>query len=55
MAKRLKRDFDPDGLCPCGSGRFAYGCHLNADGRLYKTVESLRPTGPVTGYSHPRY
>lgn len=39
--------------CPCGSGKPTWQCHLDFDGRLRKHLPSLRPPGPLTGYSHP--
>lgn len=41
-------------VCPCGSGRTLEKCCLADDGQLYLKVDSTRPPGPQTGYSHPR-
>ena len=39
--------------CPCGSGKSIANCHFAFDGRLRKSVPSIRPPAPKTGYSHP--
>jgi hypothetical protein len=40
--------------CPCGSRKVLAHCCLRFDGTVYKERASIRPPGPVTGYSHPR-
>jgi hypothetical protein len=43
----------PTEPCPCGSGKVLAHCCLCFDGTIYKERISIRPPGPVTGYSHP--
>jgi hypothetical protein len=55
MAKTIKKVIlHTEGPCPCGSGKAIADCHLDIDGRFRKPCPSLRPSGPVTGFSHTR-
>src|SRR5260370_30080477 len=44
---------NPTEACPCGTGKTLAHCCLQFDGTIYKERASIRPPGPVTGYSHP--
>ena len=44
---------NPDEPCICGTGKVQSQCCLRSDGTIYKERASIRPPGPVTGYSHP--
>jgi hypothetical protein len=52
--KRKIFHLEPDGSCPCGSGRPLRKCCLLPNGLLRKQPPTLLPPPPRTGYAHPR-
>jgi hypothetical protein len=45
---------DPDGPCPCRSGKITAACCMAADGSFKVKFASPLPPGEIMGISHPK-